>query len=119
MSKEVTPVYDYSNNTFVVAVRGTNLFNGVRERIQYLQTKVTNLTTQIENEVPSRDSAIILLVTCFDPLAANPKAKYVLGLAEEIAKTQQELRFLSQFNKTVDPDGFYKLNQDQLERFGL
>jgi len=112
-------VVDTRDNDYIV-FKGEYIRGAIRNKLNGLQTAYDALLIRMNNELPSKEEGILLMVALKDNVALNERAMFFAACIERASYLQREIRELSTIGNTFsDATVVYKLTLDQTVRYGL
>ena len=103
-----------------VIVEGKILRNMIKNRIGTYSDQYTALLSRMNNELPSKEDAIPLMVALFvgDP-SVNERALMFRAFLDRATFLDKEIRELNTIGQTFDPTQTYRITVADAARFGV
>lgn len=101
-----------------MVVDGEKLLLLIRGKINGIHASYKSLLDRMNNELPSKEDAVTLMVALVSPVALNERALFFKACAERCAYFEKELRELNTLGASFAKGSQYRITLEDAVRYG-
>lgn len=102
-----------------ITAQGKALRSLIKERIHGLETSYKLLVDRMNNEIPTKQDAVTLMIALSDNVALNERALFFKACVERAAYFDREIRELNTLGASFRDDAVYQITLKDAIRYGL